>query len=192
MDIDTAAAAQVDAPTPADRLPVAGGRDLGASTAAFRGGGGHQSSDICRGLFRDIPDPLLPAPAVSPPRPASTRTVRQRKTMEAKRSSMRLVAEPSSVPVSQRAQQKLMRELDFLNSQETEPDAAVTAYVDMYGDDLPKHAVKAIRAATRMGNKKLAKVLAALAKEADAADMEVQWMITAADREAVASVINVC
>ena len=77
--------------------------------------------------------------------------------MEAKRSSMRLVAEPSSVPVSQRAQQKLMRELDFLNSQETEPDAAaVTAYVDMYGDDLPKHAVKAIRAVTRMGNKKLA------------------------------------
>lgn len=62
----------------------------------------------------------------------------------------------------------------------------------MYGDDLPKHAVKAIRAATRMGNKKLAKVLAALAKEADAADMEVQWMITAADREVVASVINVC
>jgi len=112
--------------------------------------------------------------------------------MEAKRSSMRLVAEPSSVPVSQRAQQKLMRELDFLNSQETEADAAVTAYVDMYGDDLPKHAVKAIRAVTRMGNKKLAKVLAALAKEADAADMEVQWMITAADREVVASVINVC
>jgi hypothetical protein len=92
--------------------------------------------------------------------------------MEAKRSSKRLAAKPSTVPVSQRAQQKLMRELDFLNSQETEPDAAVTAYVDMYGDDLPEQAIKAIRAATRMGNKKLAKVLAVLAEEADAADME--------------------
>jgi hypothetical protein len=173
MDIDTAAAVQTDAPVSADGIPVAGGWDLG-NTAAPHGRGGHHNHNnhVCKGLFCDIPDPLISAPPVSPPRPSSTRAARQRKTMEAKRSSKRLAAKPSTVPVSQRAQQKLMRELDFLNSQETEPDAAVTAYVDMYGDDLPEQAIKAIRAATRMGNKKLAKVLAVLAEEADAADME--------------------
>ncbi|CAD6343503.1 unnamed protein product [Miscanthus lutarioriparius] len=38
-------------------------------------------------------------------------------------------------------------------------------YVDMYEGDLPEQAVKAIRAATRMVNNKLAKVLAAMAAE---------------------------
>ena len=41
------------------------------------------------------------------------------------------------------------------------------------GDDLPEQAIEAIQAATRMGNKKLAKVLAAVAEEADVAEMEV-------------------
>ena len=48
----------------------------------------------------------------------------------------------------------------------------MTEYVDMYEGDLPEQAVKAIRAATRMVNKKLAKVLAAMAAEGDAAEME--------------------
>jgi DNA-binding transcriptional regulator YiaG len=45
--------------------------------------------------------------------------------------------------------------------------------VDLYGQDLPEDAIKAIRAATHMGNKKLAKVLAVMAAEAGAAQMEV-------------------
>ena len=53
-----------------------------------------------------------------------------------------------------------------------EPDAAVTAYIDMYQGDLPEQAVQAIRAATKLGNKKLAKVLEAMAEEAGAADAE--------------------
>jgi hypothetical protein len=67
-----------------------------------------------------------------------------------------------------------MRELDFINPQAIEPDAAVTTYVDMYAGDLPEEAVKAIRAATRMGNKKLAEALAAMADEFDATEMDVQ------------------
>jgi hypothetical protein len=74
--------------------------------------------------------------------------------------------------VSQRAQQKLMRELSFVNNQTAAPDAAVTAYIDMYDDDLPEQAVQAIRVATKLGNKKLAKVLAAMAEEAGAADVD--------------------
>jgi hypothetical protein len=65
-----------------------------------------------------------------------------------------------------------MYELSFINGKLAAPDAAVTAYVDMYGDDLPKEAVKAIRVATRMGNKELSRALAAIAAESGAAEME--------------------
>jgi hypothetical protein len=44
----------------------------------------------------------------------------------------------------------------------------------MYGGDLPEQAIKAIRAATRLGNKKLAKAFAAMVEESDAVEMEVQ------------------
>jgi hypothetical protein len=67
-----------------------------------------------------------------------------------------------------------MRELDFINPQAIEPDAAVTTYVDMYAGDLPEEAVKAIRAATRMSNKKLAEALAAMADEFERTEMDVQ------------------
>lgn len=135
--------------------------------------GGQAVNADCRGMFRDIQTPILPAPPASPPRSTTARAVRPRKTMEAKRSSMRLAAKPSSVPVAERAQHKLRRELDFIKAQETVPDAAVTQYVDKYDGELPDQAVWAIRAATCLGNKKLAKVLAALAAEAEAVEMEI-------------------
>ena len=82
--------------------------------------------------------------------------------MAATRSSLRLAARPSPVPVAERAQRKLMRELDFINNQSPAPDAAITGYVDMYAGELPEQAVKALKAATRLSNKKLAKALAAI------------------------------
>jgi hypothetical protein len=45
------------------------------------------------------------------------------------RSSLRLAAKPSSVPVAQCAQHKLMRELNFINPQIPAQDAVVTAYI---------------------------------------------------------------
>ena len=124
-----------------------------------------------RGLFKELPSPLLPTPTPSalqePPYGG-----RSRKTMASTRCSLRLAAKPSPVPVAQRAQLKLMKELDFVNGQAVAPDAAVTAYVDMYADDLPEQAIMAIRAATKMGNKKLVKVLAAMAEQAAGAAME--------------------
>ena len=75
--------------------------------------------------------------------------------------------------MAERATRKLMRELDFINPPSLAPDAAVTAYVDMYADDLPEQAVMAIRAATRLSNKKLAEALAAIAQEMEGAEMEV-------------------
>jgi len=66
------------------------------------------------------------------------------------------------VPVAERAQRKLMRELDFINNQSPAPDAAITGYVDMYAEELQEQAVKVLTAATRLSNKKLAKALAAI------------------------------
>lgn len=58
--------------------------------------------------------------------------------MVATRSSLRQAARPSPVPVSQRAQQKLMRELQFIDTPTGPPDAAVTEYIDLYGQNLPR------------------------------------------------------
>lgn len=76
------------------------------------------------------------------------------------------------MPVAERAQRKLMPELDFINPQTPAPDAAVTASIDMYAGDLPEQAFEALKEATRLGNKKPAKALAAV--ESDAAETEDQ------------------
>jgi hypothetical protein len=68
-----------------------------------------------------------------------------------------------------------MRELAFISSKSAAPDAAVTAYIDMYGHDLPDNAVRAIRAATRMGNKELSRALATIAAESGEAEIDVAY-----------------
>jgi hypothetical protein len=76
------------------------------------------------------------------------------------RSSMRLAARPSTVPVAEQATRKLMRELDFINKPSPAPDAAITAFVDRCTEQV----VMAIRAAARLDNKELAEALAAIAQ----------------------------
>ncbi|CAD6258086.1 unnamed protein product [Miscanthus lutarioriparius] len=128
---------------------------------------------FCAGMFKPAPAPMLQRPDSRPPPPPTSSRGRRRAPTASTRSSTRLAARPSSVPVAERAQYKLMRELFFINGKSAAPDAAVTAYVDMYGDDRPEEAVKAIRAATCMGNKELSRALAAIAAESEVAEMEV-------------------
>lgn len=45
-------------------------------------------------------------------------------------------------------------------------------YIELYAGDLPELAVEAIKVATRMGNKRLMKVLEAIVQEADAGELE--------------------
>jgi hypothetical protein len=66
-----------------------------------------------------------------------------------------------------------MRELAFINGESPTLDAAITQYVDMFGQDLPEEALKAIRATMKMDNKELSKALAAMAVESGADEMEV-------------------
>jgi hypothetical protein len=129
--------------------------------------------DFCSTIFRSVPKPLLPRPTTPPTQAVNNRTRRVRGAKAATRSSLRLEARPSSVPVAERAQRKLMRELDFINNQSLAPDAAITAYVDMYAGELPEQAIIALRAATCLSNKKLATALAAIVQKTEAVEMEV-------------------
>jgi len=177
MDIDSAAdheqvsAAAAEASPPRALSP---GRDAYDDDAA-QTDGGQPPADLYSGLFRELPEPILQAPKLPtpPPRAPKNRGAGKRSTLAATRSSLRQAARPSPIPVAERATRKLMRELEFINSQQQQaPDAAVAEYVDLYAGNLPEMAVEAIKAATRMGNKNLAKVLEAIVQEADAVEME--------------------
>lgn len=93
--------------------------------------------------------------------------------MVATRSSLRQAARPSPVPVSQRAQRKLMRELQFMETPEGPLDAAAMEYIDLYRQNMSEEAVGKIRVAARLGSKKLVKALAAVAAEVGGLEMEV-------------------
>jgi hypothetical protein len=149
-------------------------RDVAEAIVAEAKGGNGAPSELsacaafCKGIFREAAAPLLPRLATSP-----SRSRGHKRAMVTTRSSLRQAARPSPVPVSQRAQRKLMRELQFIDTPTAPPDAAATEYIDLYGHELPPQAMDAIRSAARMGNKKLAKVLASMAAEAGAMEMEV-------------------
>ncbi|KXG24091.1 hypothetical protein SORBI_3008G184300 [Sorghum bicolor] len=129
-----------------------------------------QPPNLYTGSFCELPAPVLQAPAPGEPAP---RARKMKKPTVSTRSSSHLAARPSAVPVAQRAQRKLMQELSFIdNNQQQAPDAAVTEYLDLYADDLPEQAVKAIQTAARLGNKRLVKILEAVVQEADALEME--------------------
>ena len=63
--------------------------------------------------------------------------------------------------------------LSFIDGKSAAPDAAIKAYVQSHGNDLPEQAIKAITAATCLDNKPLSRALAAIAAELGAAEMEV-------------------
>jgi hypothetical protein len=52
------------------------------------------------------------------------------------------------------------------------PDEVVTEYLDMYANDLPEQAVRAIQKAAKLGKKKLVKMLEAVVQDAGAVEME--------------------
>lgn len=126
-------------------------------------------ASFAAGMFRATPTPLLQRPDLSAP--INSRT--KKKLAAPTRSSVRQAARPSAVPVAERAKLKLMRELEFVSDNRAPaPDAAVTAYAQLYGHGLPDAAVKVLRAATKMGNKELTKVLEAIAAEVGTAELE--------------------
>ncbi|RLM80417.1 hypothetical protein C2845_PM12G10900 [Panicum miliaceum] len=114
------------------------------------------------------PPPPPPRVVLSPPaRVLRCEAVQAREPLarlkaKAQRASNRLAARPSSIPVSKRAQHRLIRELSFINKEEKVGDDAVAAYIDTYKSTLPPKAVAALRSATKLGNKAAASALATL------------------------------
>lgn len=153
MEIDEAAQASDPAPTSGDasdvddsaakrgqNLNAAANYETEAVPAALRKTQEEPEDEYAAfssGLFKAVPPPILQK--LDPPAPSNSRS--KWRTAAPSRSSTRLAARPSPFPVAERAQQKLMRELSFVSGKSVAPDAAVTAYIDMYGEDLPDDAV---------------------------------------------------
>lgn len=179
MDIDSAVPAatgghQQQQHDVYDDFAVAAMGTASAATLTTAGHGGEeQEHDLYDGLFCKLADPILQAPVAPPPPQPVNRTRKASRPSVSTRSSSRLAAKTLGVPVANRAQQRLMRELSFIDStQQQASDVTVTEYLDMYAADLPERAARAIQAAARLGDKKLVKFLEAAVQEAGSLEME--------------------
>ncbi|KAF8700339.1 hypothetical protein HU200_034271 [Digitaria exilis] len=127
---------------------------------------------ITEQVFTELPPPVLDTPARlhrEPPAPVEEPVC----NTNTRRASSRLAARPSPIPVSKRAQHRLLRELNFINKDERIIDDVVSAYIETYKTPLPAEAVTALRTVARLKNKATSSALATLVEEDGAAvDME--------------------
>ncbi|KAF8725767.1 hypothetical protein HU200_020320 [Digitaria exilis] len=118
-------------------------------------------------MFTEVPPPVLNAqPRSAPTPPAPT-------PQPPKRQSSRLLARPSSVPVSRRATHRLMRQLDIIGQGQAIGDEAVAQYERTYAGPMPRKTVAALAAVTRVASGVVMAASAALAADAEAAQVEV-------------------
>nr|CAB3488847.1 unnamed protein product [Digitaria exilis] len=118
-------------------------------------------------MFTEVPPPALGAqPRSTPAPPAPT-------PQPPKRQSIRLLARPSSVSVSRRATHRLMRQLDIIGQGQAIGDEAVAQYERTYAGPMPRKTVVALAAVTRVASGVVMAASAALAADAEAAQVEV-------------------
>lgn len=77
--------------------------------------------------------------------------------------SKRQAAIKTGIPVSQRVQHRLVKELSFVGPADPVTNKAVEKFVGMFNEELPPRAVAALRKATRLDIKPLGATLAAVA-----------------------------
>ncbi|KAF8705744.1 hypothetical protein HU200_030946 [Digitaria exilis] len=123
-----------------------------------------QQPSFTEQVFSELPPAILESPARHHRQPLACME-ELADTSKGLRASSRLVARPSSIPVSKRAQHRLIRELDFINKDERIVEDVVSAYIETYKTPLPSAAVSALRAASRLGNKAASSALASLVEE---------------------------
>lgn len=110
--------------------------------------------DVTTRAFIKLPPPVVPATpapersAKFPQPPATAPAMRAK--------SARQAAKKSSIPVSKRAQLRLVKELRFVEPDKPGSDKALQDYIDMYKQPLPQKAIEALRKATRLGSKPMA------------------------------------
>ncbi|RLM64831.1 hypothetical protein C2845_PM16G02900 [Panicum miliaceum] len=94
-------------------------------------------------LFMKIPPAELPTPVQQLPPPTAP---------PSRQHSNRLLARPSSVPVSRRATHLLIRQLDLARQEEAIGDKAVEIYERMYQYPLPRKTMVALNTVTRIAS----------------------------------------
>lgn len=114
--------------------------------------------------FNIVPPPLVEVPPRVAPKnrartPASTTTSRPKSTC--------LAANKSSIPVTKRAQVRLIKELQFVAPDAPVFDKVLAEYLNIYKQTLPTDAITAIRKATRLSNKKVTQAMEAVAGAED-------------------------
>ena len=101
-------------------------------------------------VFRAVPPAELqvsvPDPVSEPVAPAPVQQLPSR------RQSNRLLARPSSVPVSRWATHRLIRQLDLVGQDEAIGDEAVERYERMFQHPLPRKTRAALQAVTRIAS----------------------------------------
>ncbi|KAK3132053.1 hypothetical protein QOZ80_6AG0515120 [Eleusine coracana subsp. coracana] len=107
-----------------------------------------------------------PAPASQLPAPKRSAARVRSASAEPSRRSARQAKNKSIIPVAQRATHKPIRQLDPAGPYEEIGDAALKKYAEMNKAPLPKKAVAAIKAITRLANGGITTATAALAAEA--------------------------
>ncbi|KAF8648719.1 hypothetical protein HU200_064773 [Digitaria exilis] len=123
-----------------------------------------QQPSFTEQVFSELPPAILESPARHHRQPPACME-ESADTSKGLRASSRLAARPSSIPVSKRAQHRLIRELDFINKDERIVEDVVSAYIETYKTPLPSAAVSALRVASRLGNKAASSALASLVEE---------------------------
>lgn len=129
---------------------------------------GEAEATNCR-AFIDLEPPVLSPPHT--PREASVPQPRKQcKPASSRPKSSRQVVQKSTIPVSLRAQQRLVKELSFVAPAEQVSDKAIEEYLRMYKEPLPKKVIAALKKATRLGNMKMCMALAALTAGVESTD----------------------
>ncbi|KAF8710066.1 hypothetical protein HU200_029794 [Digitaria exilis] len=123
-----------------------------------------QQPSFTEQVFSELPPAILESPTRHHRQPLACME-ESADTSKGLRASSRLAARPSSIPVSKRAQHRLIRELDFINKDERIVEDVVSAYIETYKTPLPSAAVSALRAVSRLGNKAASSALASLVEE---------------------------
>ncbi|KAF8662973.1 hypothetical protein HU200_055559 [Digitaria exilis] len=118
-------------------------------------------------MFTEVPPAALVAPPmniVDPSAPSPRAPLRQ---------SSRLLARPSSVPVSRRATHRLMRQLGVVEQDQAIGNEAVAQYERTYYGPMPRKTVAALAGVTRVASGVVMAASAALAADAEASQVEV-------------------
>ncbi|KAF0903890.1 hypothetical protein E2562_029973 [Oryza meyeriana var. granulata] len=113
-------------------------------------------NNIIQRLFIAAPEPLLPNPVQEDAPAPALPTIRH---------SARLAKKATTIPVSLRAQHRLIRQLEIVQDDEPINDDAVQRYIHAFAQPLPSHVIAACRALTHIEDESFLAAMGMMAAE---------------------------